>query len=335
MDVKRKKLLNSGQEHFSRDDKKKKAKEMGPPCPLSCRLKCSGKVNEEERKLLFNLYWALGDHTRQWDFISKNVKMFLKKQSINQSESRRNFSRTYNFTINNQDIQVCQKMFLQTLAISDKIITNVCTKVKESPTIPSDQRGKHRNRPHAIKDNVKKQIMEHIERFPIVDSHYTREYSKKKFLDSNLSISKMHRLFLESVENNPSVTDSRVLNVTLRQYSDIFNNEYNYAFFKPKKDMCDICEQYRLSTPEQKNNLQIEYDEHISNKILARERKNADKKRAENDSEFCIAVFDLEKVLQTPQSEVSSFYYKRKIATYNFTIYDIGKKDGYLLLYVG
>jgi len=100
MDVKRKKLLNSGQKHFSRNGKKK-AKEMGPPCPLSCRLKCSSKVNEEERKLLFNLYWALGDHTRQWDYISKNVKMFLKKQNTNQSESRRNFSRTYNFTINN------------------------------------------------------------------------------------------------------------------------------------------------------------------------------------------------------------------------------------------
>jgi len=85
--------------------------------------------------------------------------------------------------------------------------------------------------------------MEHIESFPIVDSHYTREYSKKKFLDSNLSISKMHRLYLEWVENNPSVTDSKVLNVTFRQYSDIFNNEYNYAFFKPKKDMYDICEQ--------------------------------------------------------------------------------------------
>lgn len=80
----------------------------------------------------------------------------------------------------------------------------------------------------------------------------------------------MHRLYLEWVENNPLVTDFKVLNVTFRQYSDILNNEYNYAFFKPKKDICDICEQYRLSTPEQKNNFQIEYDEHIFNKILAR-----------------------------------------------------------------
>lgn len=41
----------------------------------------------------------------------------------------------------------------------------------------------------------------------------------------------------------------------------------------------------------------------------------------------------MEKVLQTPQSEVSSFYYKRKFATYNFTIYDIGKKEGYCFMW--
>jgi len=105
-------------------------------------------------------------------------------------------------------------VFLQTLAISGKIITNICTKLKKSPTIPSDEKEKHKNRPHTIKDNVKKRIMEHIESFPIFDSHYTREFSKKKFLDSNLSTSKMHRLYLDWVENNPSVTNSRVLNVT-------------------------------------------------------------------------------------------------------------------------
>ncbi|KAE9523508.1 hypothetical protein AGLY_016060 [Aphis glycines] len=41
------------------------------------------------------------------------------------------------------------------------------------------------------------------------------------------------------------------------------------------------------------------------------------------------AVFDLQKVLTTPQGDVGSFYYKRKFATYNFTVYDIGKKQAY------
>lgn len=56
-----------------------------------------------------------------------------------------------------------------------------------------------------------------------------------------------------------------------------------------------------------------------------------DKNRTFNEPELCVAVFDLQKVLTTPQSEVSSFYYKLKRAVYNFIIFDIDKKLGYLL----
>lgn len=59
---------------------------------------------------------------------------------------------------------------------------------------------------------------------------------------------------------------------------------------------------------------------HINNKTLAREKKIADKIRAKTDPEFRVAVFDLEKVLQTSQSEVNSFYYKRKLSTLPFII---------------
>lgn len=44
-------------------------------------------------------------------------------------------------------------------------------------------------------------------------------------------------------------------------------------------------------------------------------------------------MFDLQKVLTTPQGEVGSFYYKRKFATYNFTVYDIGKKQSYCYMW--
>jgi hypothetical protein len=41
-------------------------------------------------------------------------------------------------------------------------------------------------------------------------------------------------------------------NATFRQYSDIFNNHSNIRFFKPKNDLCDQCEKYKLSTTEEK-----------------------------------------------------------------------------------
>lgn len=33
--------------------------------------------------------------------------------------------------------------------------------------------------------------------------------------------------------------------------------------------------------------------------------------------------------MQTPQAEVSVFFYKSKLSTYNFTIYDLGNHEGY------
>lgn len=82
-----------------------------------------------------------------------------------------------------------------------------------------------------------------------------------------------------------------------------------------------------------KTKFQIAYEGHTLNKTLTREIKIADKERAESDPAFCIAVFDFQKVLTSQQSEVSSFYYRRKFSTYNFTINDIGEKTK-LLFYV-
>lgn len=79
--------------------------------------------------------------------------------------------------------------------------------------------------------------------------------------------------------------------------------------------------------------LQPSHDEHLTNKNIARDNKTVDKERVANDPELCVAVFDLEKVLTTPQSEASNFYYKRKFAVYNFTVYDIVNKVGYCYMW--
>ncbi|CAH1634672.1 unnamed protein product [Spodoptera littoralis] len=38
------------------------------------------------------------------------------------------------------------------------------------------------------------------------------------------------------------------------------------------------------------------------------------------------AVFDFEKVLQCPHGNINIFYYKRKLSSYNFTVYDMAKR---------
>lgn len=304
---------------------------MGKGCTEKCRYKCHEKIKEEERKQIFNSYWSLGSHERQWDFIGINVKFFKKRQlTVDAIVSRRDYSRKYTFIVDNEEVQVCKQMFTQTLSISDRVVTTVFKKLEKSHVISADARGKHNNRPNKIPEEVKKYIRMHILQFPVIESHYTRENSQRQYLQPDLSIAKMHRLYLQWIQDK--IVSEPTQNATLRQYTDIFN-DFNYSFFKPKKDMCDICEKYKLATPEEKNLQQLMYDEHQNNKIIAREKKKLDKLRANHDPAFCVAAFDLEKILVTPQGEVSNFFYKRKFAVYNFTVYDIGKKIGYCFMW--
>lgn len=125
-------------------------KKMGAPC--KCRNKCSEKIDEETRKRIFDEYWSLGDHSRQWGFVARFIVISDKKVSTNSSStSRRQLSRKYSLPIQNNVIESVYKvMFLKAIGISEKIVNNMGKKLAISPVLISDQRGTHRNRPHAI-----------------------------------------------------------------------------------------------------------------------------------------------------------------------------------------
>ena len=55
--------------------------------------------------------------------------------------------------------------------------------------------------------------------------------------------------------------------------------------------------------------------------------KNKQKAR-EKDTEFIAVGFDLEDVLLTPHSFESALYYRRRLNTFNFTMYDLGPQMG-------
>jgi len=65
IDVKSKRKLNLGEEHFNREGKIIMAKKMGPPCMEKCRMKCKEKFNDKDRKIIFDSYWSLGSYMRQ------------------------------------------------------------------------------------------------------------------------------------------------------------------------------------------------------------------------------------------------------------------------------
>lgn len=325
IDKKAKKQLDFGVEHENRKGNIIQERIMKTGCGDSCRMKCQTKLTEENRQIIFTRFWEIGNHTRQWDFIARFVKTENKKQvTVKNRESRRNFSRQYNFFINDENVQICKKMFLNTLGISEQWITTALSKVNGGGTLTGDLRGLHTSRPNKLNPEINESVIMHIKSFPLVRSHYVRERTDKEYLEAGLTISKMYRMYIQNMEQ-----ENKLSVATLRQYRDIFNTKFNISFHKPKKDQCETCASFEMVDEKQKAEMLEKYNKHISNKNLARSLKNRDKELCIDDPTLCVACFDLQKVLQTPQSEVSDFYYKSKIATYNFTVYDLGTHEGF------
>jgi hypothetical protein len=90
-------------------------------------------------------------------------------------------------------------------------------------------------------------------------------------------------------------------------------------------DMCSLCNKVNklkdMGTLDE--DTKLKHQEHIKNKERAREKKNNDKGLAKKSPHFHVTTFDLEEVLNTPCSLVSSLYYKRKLSCYNLSVYSL------------
>jgi hypothetical protein len=207
-------------------------------------------------------------------------------------------------------------------------MVRTANKKESMGVVDKESRGtSHGSRSNKTSDETITEIKSHIESFPVVESHYCRKNTTKKYLNSNLTVTKMYSLYLEFChEKSIKPADEQI-------YRHIFNTHYNIGFHKPLKDKCDFCTSYQNARSSDRIKLNEEYESHLRNKKKAREEKFHDKLRAKEDSEFVAACFDLEQVLPTPKCFESSVYYKRQLNNYNFTIYDLGTKDGYSYLW--
>ena len=317
--------VNAGLEYESSATKKVvPARKMQRTCGPGCRFKCENKLTEDIRTQFFNEFWNIGDHERKYDFILRYVtEQSIKGVKSESNQGKRNYTRQYYISNKNEKIKVCQTMFLNTLDVNKKMIDTALIKVRKGEHTLIDKKGKSTKRPNMVAESKTASLIEHINLFPRMPSHYTRKDSSREYLEETLSISNMYSLYIEWAKEN----DKNI--ATKHHYTDIFNNQFNIEFFKPKKDCCDKCEGYENATIDGKISLEEKYQSHRANKERARELKEMDKKEASKYPTTSVICFDFEKILLTPKTEAGCLYYKRKLSVYNFTIYDIACHEGF------
>lgn len=200
--------------------------------------------------------------------------------------------------------------------ITDRPIRTVISK-NNNGFLEADGRGKHGN--HKKVDlEIKEGIRSFINRIPRVESHYTRSKSTREYIEGNKSIASIYRDYVQDCATMKVPCGNSTM------FHRIFNYEFNISFFSPKKDQCELCTAYHNAQNEEKDTLKVKYSVHLKEKELSRAEKERDKELAkEKDSHLVVGVFDLQAVLPSPRGEVSVFYYKSKLNSYNLTISEL------------
>jgi hypothetical protein len=252
----------------------------------NCKFKCSDFFSEDDRNALCRHFYSL-DYVNKKNYILSCITIHeIKTQKVHRSAGRkaRTFSKKCYFTKNSVKIQVCQKFFTGTLCISVDVISDAVAKSDNLAIYKSeDKRGK-KAPPNKTKEDDVQFVREHIESFPLIDSHYCRKDSKKRYLASEIkSVTNMYRLYMERCEESERTAVSEY------KYRSIFCEDYNISFFKPKKDQCNICSKYNKANDDTKATLESGYQDHISRKNISSLAKEADKAKSNKDTTLCLS----------------------------------------------
>lgn len=136
---------------------------------------------------------------------------------------------------------MCKTAFCSLFQISTKKVEIIQKKHAAGEIVPSDdKRGKHTNRTNKTLDEVVNEIVDHIGSFPAESSHYSRNCNpNKKYLAPTLSISQMHRLYIEQCLSKDFPNQYFI---KYGVYANIFSSNFNLSFGQPPSDTCAKCD---------------------------------------------------------------------------------------------
>ena len=285
-----------------------------------CHHKCNDHFTEIERQTVHTNYWSSGVYEKQRQYIVNMIEEHDTKRHLKAAKINRPTARFYHLPKNGQRVPVCKQFFMATLDIGRKTVDVSLKKKTAAGLVEADRRGKH-TPVHKMSSTMLQHIKDDIDKYPVMESHYARKQTSRKFLACDLSIRKMHQIYQQVQKDmgKDSVSEST--------YRKVFCTCYNYSFHIPKKDLCATCEKYK-NLENRVDADEVRQKNHIRCKNRAREEKERDKITASTNQALRSVTFDLQQVLHTPCTQVSTLYYARKLCVYNLTIYEQDTSSG-------
>ena len=238
--------------------------------------------SEEDCRRIFDQYWKVGNKDIQNSFIMAHVNFKLKKDGHDKNDSRRQYTRLYFLKKDGVSVEVCKEMFLSTLSISEKRVSNVLKLDNKNTGIapnPVKPRNPKPSRGFKWDETAQLFLAEFINKIPKAPSHYCRKDSAKIYLSSIVpTMSKLYGVYKARCDAFGRHSFG------IKKFYEYFNKK-NYSLFKRKKDMCNTCIGY-----EEGNISEAVFTEHQGMKNEALLLKEHDKNTADNISNMVITL---------------------------------------------
>jgi hypothetical protein len=184
-------------------------------------------------------------------------------------------------------------------------VTNIAKYVESNNNVRPERRGRKRLNPKY--NEYKEKVKEHISKYRCKSGHYSRRDSNnRRYLPSNLNITKMHNTFLQE---NPSAEAKYLF------YYNVFVTHFNLGFGSVRKDICSFCTKYKclihIETDQQKRKSLI--CELMVHKFRAKKFYQLLNETNEDTVTIC---FDLMQNQELPKSPIIEAYYSRQLWQY-------------------
>ena len=141
-------------------------------------------------------YWIVTSTQEKRLFIvsqkNKVPQKRSRKREYDKNVTRRERGNSFKYTFLDpkcaeEEIQVCLKVFLNTLSISKTKIQTSFLKRTASGTVKQDERERHKK--HNRVERIRKgRVMSHLKMFKVTESHYMRKYETYQYLAQELNI---------------------------------------------------------------------------------------------------------------------------------------------------
>lgn len=129
---------------------------------------CFINVSDDDKNDLISIFNSIGDKSKQDTLLSGLIRVneVSRHRSRDDSRPHKSCSVKYSIRVGTKVIEVCKKAFCSLHGIDKSRVERIIQKIKNKVPSPTDNRGKHSNRPNKLPASIVFQINTHINSIP-------------------------------------------------------------------------------------------------------------------------------------------------------------------------